>query len=192
MCELETSSSWAGSETCAYRGCSLDPADLIFKGLLFAQFWGQCSPSAESCRSLFAAGLCSCRSLPACAAVELRRELPNAKGARRRLGFRFPSLPFTYHSGSRANALWVVFFVIFHAAYGLLVFMHPKKARAICVNMKPICVLLSTCNVVDGATRLNSQVCFFFCVVFCGHSYVAARPSLPLHAYMLSCSIIVI
>lgn len=112
-------------ETCTYRGHSLDPADWIFKDLLFAQFWGQCSLSAESCQSLFAGGLCSRRSLPACAAAEL----PNAKGARRRLGFRFPSLPFTYHSGSRANALWGNLFCSFSCSLWTFGFHASKESK---------------------------------------------------------------
>lgn len=78
-----------------------------------------------------------------------------------------------FHLSSRQQdklfglGFWVLGFFFFPVACGLLGFMHSKKARGggVCVNMmKPICMLLSKCNVVDG-TRPNSRGSFVCCSV---------------------------
>lgn len=121
-------------------------------------------------------------------------------GARLGSVFRFPAVapslrgrcPFTRHSGNGTNAHSGVFLFFFLCSLWPFGFHASRESEGgVCgYDLNLICMLLNTWSMVDGTTTLNSWG--FFCVLFCGCSYVAARPSLPLHAYMLSCSLIVI
>lgn len=120
---------------------------------MFAQFWRQCSLSIVSCQSLFADGLASCRQSPGVRGSEgAHRELPSAKGASLHTGFLVPWLSSTVAPSLEAHCLsliiqaagqtlfhkgfcWFVLFFFFHVPRGLSGFMHPKKARDVCVNM---------------------------------------------------------
>ena len=93
-----------------YQGHSSDPEDPIFKEQMFVQFWRQCLPSIVSCQSLFADGLFSCRKSPGVRCSEgAHRELPSAKGACLRTGFRFPGWAAPWHPHCRIAAFHLSF-----------------------------------------------------------------------------------
>lgn len=179
---------------CSNCGHSLDPKDVVCKGPIFARFW----------KLLCFAGICwQVRS--GCSVQCLKMHSDDCSV------LKVPSPTLWDHclACTIQENLWGRFYphplgcvCPFSLVCGILGFTDQRSVLHECGWATPSCLLLNVWEVADGwfwwhcQIELTGGFLMFFSLLFfnlfCGHSDVATRSSLPSHANMLSCSLIVI